>query len=83
MQGEEIREAGGQWAGLHLPFQEQAAAQLCSGLCPCISHCTSTTKTKLYMERALLTCARVWYVRTLIRPGLIHSPFLFKYSEES
>lgn len=44
MQGEEIREAGGQWAGLHLPFQKQAAAQLC------ISHCTSTTKTILYKD---------------------------------
>lgn len=77
MQGEEIREAGGQWAGLHLPFQEQAAAQLC------ISHCTSTTKTILYKDtEPSWPVPWVWYVRTLIRPWLIHSPFLFKYSDE-
>lgn len=29
-----LEEAGGQEAGLYLPFQEQATAQLCSGLCP-------------------------------------------------
>lgn len=37
-----LEKAGGQWAGLHLPFQEQAAARLCCQLCPCSSHSTAS-----------------------------------------
>lgn len=50
-----LEKAGGQWAGLHLPFQKQATAQLCNRLCPCLSHSNQHHQGHIYMERVLVS----------------------------
>lgn len=71
-----LEKAGGQWAGLHLPFQEQAAAQICSQLCPRSSHCASITRTTLSTESLLASSALGEHL--FIHP-LIHTPLSFNY----